>query len=60
VWVQGPAPGQPVEVFDALGRVVSRGKMPASGALRLDLPAGAAPGLYLVRGGGQARRLIIP
>ena len=57
VWVQGPQPGQPVEVFDALGRRVTQGKMPSNGPLELQLPALLPPGVYVVRGGGQAQRL---
>ena len=59
VWVQGPAPGQAVRVCDALDRVVGIGLMPARGPLRLELGAGLAPGLYVVRSGGQARRLVV-
>jgi len=59
VWVQGPAPGQAVRVCDALGRVVGSGLMPARGPLRLELGAGLALGLYVVRGGGQAQRLVV-
>lgn len=59
VWVQGVAAGQAMEVLDVLGRVVSRGRMPASGPLWLASVAGLTPGVYVVRGGGQAQRLII-
>ena len=57
VWVQGPAAGQPVRVFDVLGRPVAQGRMPAAGplALPLALPAG----VYVVQAEGQARRLVI-
>jgi len=33
--------------------------MPVSGPLRLEFGAGLAPGLYVVRSGGQARRLVV-
>ena len=57
VQVQGPPPGESVQVFDVLGRVVATGRMPASGALHLSL---ALPtGVYVVRAGGQARRLVV-
>jgi len=59
VWVQGPAPGQAVQVLDALGRMVGSGRMPVSGPLRLEFGAGLALGLYVVRSGGQARRLVV-
>ena len=59
VWVQGPNPGQAVRVLDALGRRVGSGRMPASGPLRLALPAALPPGLYVVQGAGQAQRLVV-
>ena len=59
VQVQGAAPGQAVQVLDALGRLVSQARMPAAGPLLLVLPASLPAGLYLVRGDGQARRLIV-
>ena len=59
VWVQGPPPGAAVQVLDALGRAVWQGQMPATGPLALALPAGLPAGLYLVRGDGQTRRLVV-
>lgn len=59
VWVQGPAPGQVVQVLDALGRIVAIGQMPARGPLALPLPAALSAGLYLVRSAGQVQRLVI-
>ena len=58
VWVQGAKAGQAVQVLDLLGQVVGQGPMPAAGPLRLEL-AGCAAGVYVVRSGGQARRLVI-
>jgi hypothetical protein len=57
--VQGPAPGQTVQVLDALGRVVATGRMPAQGVLSLALPPTAAAGLYVVRSAGQVRQLVV-
>ena len=53
----GFAPGQPVQVLDALGRVVLRATVPATGPLLLPLPATLRPGIYLVRAPGQQARL---
>ena len=59
-WVSGPAPGTPVRVLDALGRVVGAGTMPAAGGpLALSLPAGRPAGLYLVRAGRLTARLLV-
>lgn len=59
VQVQGPAPGQPVQLLDALGRVVANGRMPANGLLSLAVPNALPAGLYLVRSAGQACRLVV-
>lgn len=59
VWVQGPAAGAAVEVVDVMGRRVSRSQMPASGPLRLELPAALITGIYVVRSGGQSQRLVL-
>ena len=59
VWVQGPAPDQLVQVLDVLGRVVSQGRMPATGPWPLAGATTLPAGLYVVRGGGQAARLVI-
>ena len=59
VRVQGVAAGQIVEVLDVLGRQITSGRMPASGPLQLVLPASLPGGVYVVRGGGQARRLVV-
>ncbi len=57
--VQGTAAGAAVTVCDALGRPLARAVADASGTASLALPAGLAPGLYLVRSGGQVRRLVV-
>ena len=49
----------PVRVLDALGREVLSATADAGGTARLLLPAGLPAGLYMVRGGGQARRLLV-
>jgi hypothetical protein len=51
----GAAPGAPVQVLDALGRLVGTSLADADGAARLVLP----PGLYVVRAGTQALRLAV-
>lgn len=57
VWATGLTEGQPVEVFDCLGRLVVADARPAFEASGLMLPA-LAPGVYLVRSGSQTRRLV--
>lgn len=57
--VGGAAPGQPVELLDLAGRILLRAALPAEGPLQLTLPAGLAPGLYVVRSGSQSRRLAV-
>jgi hypothetical protein len=51
--------GAAVEVFDALGRPVLRTRADAAGQAALALPAGLAPGLYLVRSGSRTARLVL-
>jgi len=55
----GSTPGALVLVFDALGRVVLRTTAAADGSAALVLPAGLATGLYIVRAGTQALRLVV-
>jgi hypothetical protein len=59
VTVAGLPAGQPVQLLDLTGRVLLKAKLPASGPLELELPAGLRPGRYVVRGGGQALRLAV-
>ncbi|MDO7847935.1 T9SS type A sorting domain-containing protein [Hymenobacter sp. M29] len=59
VTVEGLPPGQAVQVLDALGRIVLKGALSAQGALQLALPAALPPGLYLVRAGTLAQRLVV-
>ncbi|AII53064.1 reprolysin-like metallopeptidase [Hymenobacter sp. APR13] len=56
--VAGLTAGQPVQLLDLSGRVLLTATAPA-GPLELQLPAGLAPGVYLVRSGGQAQRLLV-
>jgi hypothetical protein len=48
-----------VEVFDALGRSVLRAQADDAGQAALALPAGLAPGVYVVRCGVLSRRLVV-
>ncbi|MGI4884000.1 MAG: T9SS type A sorting domain-containing protein, partial [Janthinobacterium lividum] len=54
--LSGAAPGQAVQVLDALGRVVATATADATGPAVL---AGLAPGLYLVRVGASSVRLTV-
>ncbi|MDO7875283.1 T9SS type A sorting domain-containing protein [Hymenobacter sp. ASUV-10] len=55
----GLAGAAPVTVLDALGRPVLHTTADAAGTATLRLPAGLAPGLYLVRSGGRSQRLLV-
>lgn len=57
--VSGLLARQPVEVRDALGRLVLAGPTPVAGAVELVLPAGLGSGVYFVRSGPQVRRFVI-
>ncbi|WP_052732695.1 reprolysin-like metallopeptidase [Hymenobacter terrenus] len=59
VAVAGLPPGESVQLLDFTGRVLRTAALPATGPLQLELPASLVPGLYLVRGGGQARQLAV-
>lgn len=60
VHIGGVRAGERVELFDVLGRAVGMGgAMPAAGSLVLALPAGLARGVYVVRAGARARRLVV-
>ena len=59
VSVAGGAPGEVVQLLDLAGRVLLRAVLPAEGPLQLLLPAGLAPGMYVVRSGDQSRRLAV-
>ena len=55
----GAQPGTLVQVFDALGRVVTSATADATGTAALTLPAGLATGVYVVRTGTRALRLTL-
>jgi hypothetical protein len=59
VWVAGATPGQVVAVIDGLGRLVAQAHPLTTDPLRLVLPTSLPKGLYLVRHGQQARRLLV-
>jgi hypothetical protein len=58
VWATGLEAGQPVQLFDAIGRLVVADAKPTNEALGLQLPALKA-GIYFVRSGKQVRRLVV-
>jgi hypothetical protein len=55
----GTAPGTVVRVYDAVGREVTTATTAPNGTTALMLPAGRATGVYLVRAGATALRLIV-
>jgi hypothetical protein len=55
----GATPGTKVQVFDALGRVVTAATADATGTATLTLPAGLAGGVYVVRTGTTSLRLTV-
>ena len=55
----GAAPGTPVTVFDALGRAVVSSTADGAGKAVLTLPTGLATGVYVVRNGARALRLVV-
>ncbi|UOQ75106.1 T9SS type A sorting domain-containing protein [Hymenobacter cellulosilyticus] len=57
--VTGLAPGQRVEILDALGRVMAGGIMPLAGPLSLPLPVPLPAGVYIVRGQGKTCKVVV-
>ncbi|MDO7849815.1 IPT/TIG domain-containing protein [Hymenobacter sp. M29] len=55
----GAQPGTVVTAFDALGREVTRATADASGTAALAMPAGQPVGVYVVRVGSTALRLMV-
>jgi len=59
VSIAGLPPGQAVYLFDLTGRLLLSAALPTSGPLQLVLPGTVTPGVYVVRSGGQSRRLVV-
>ena len=59
VWVGGVTPGQVLQVVDGLGRLVAQAQPLTKDPLRVVLPASLPKGVYLVRHGRQAHRLLV-
>jgi uncharacterized delta-60 repeat protein len=57
--LHGAATDTPVQVFDAVGRLVLTARTGADGSARLVLPAALPTGVYVVRCGAQAVRLVL-
>lgn len=55
----GTPAGTRVQVLDALGRAIATGTADAAGQAELVLPTGLASGVYVVRAGSQALRLLV-
>jgi hypothetical protein len=55
----GAGPGTAVTVFDAIGRQVLTATADAAGSAALVLPYGLATGVYVVRAGSTALRLVV-
>ncbi len=55
----GAPAGAPVQVYNTLGRLVHTTTTDAAGTAALVFPAGLASGVYVVRSGSQAVRLVI-
>jgi len=59
VRLTGAPAGAPVQVFDGVGRLVLSTSATVAGTAVLNLPAELARGLYIVRTGAQAKRLVL-
>jgi hypothetical protein len=57
--LMGVQPGALATVYDALGRPVLAATADATGTAALALPTGLAAGVYVVRAGAQAQRLVV-
>jgi hypothetical protein len=55
----GATSGAPMQVFDAVGRLVVDTRADAAGAVLLTLPGGVATGVYIVRTGSKVLRLTV-
>ncbi|WP_165822059.1 Ig-like domain-containing protein [Hymenobacter edaphi] len=59
VKLTGAGAGTGIQVFDAVGRLVLSTRADASGAAQLTLPDTLPTGVYVVRAGSQAQRLVV-
>ena len=59
VTLAGTVPGTLVRVFDSMGRAMTTATADAAGTAALQLPAGLASGVYVVRAGASALRLTV-
>jgi hypothetical protein len=57
--LMGLPPGQPVQLFDALGRLITATVADPTGVAVLSWPGNAMRGIYLVRAGTQVQRLVL-
>ncbi|WBA41479.1 beta strand repeat-containing protein [Hymenobacter canadensis] len=57
--LRGAAAHAPVQIYDAVGRLVLTATADATGTAHLVLPTGQPLGVYVVRTGGQATRLVL-
>jgi len=55
----GLTPSTAITVLDVRGRVVLTASPDANGTARLAMPQDLAPGVYVVKNGAQARRLVV-
>lgn len=55
----GTEPGNAVQLLDGLGRSVTTATADAAGTATLALPTGLPSGVYVVRAGSQALRLLV-
>ena len=55
----GARPGTAITLFDAIGRQVTAATADEAGAAALLLPQGLASGVYVVRVGSKALRLVV-
>jgi hypothetical protein len=59
VWIRGAVAKQAVQLYDVTGRLVLEDNMPSGGALQLNLPLTLPAGVYIVRSGSRACRLVV-
>ena len=59
VQVAGLVPGQAAELYNLLGQRLAAAVVPFSGTCQLALPHRLPAGVYVVRGGGQTRRVFV-